>query len=107
MLPRKSPLTQCDWSPDSTGCSDEKLAVHKVLTQGNAWVHGWGMTNDLIVFITASEAADRLGVDRSTLTRWVQAGRITPAYKAPGVRGAFLFDAAHVDSLRVSLADTG
>jgi excisionase family DNA binding protein len=29
--------------------------------------------------LTTAEAAERLGIDRSTLTRWVQLGRINPA----------------------------
>lgn len=47
--------------------------------------------------IDTTEAARRLGVSRSTLTRWVAAGRIEPAFTVPGYRGNFLFDPARVD----------
>ena len=36
-------------------------------------------------------------MSRSTLTRWVAAGRIEPAFTVPGYRGNFLFDPARVD----------
>ena len=41
-----------------------------------------------------------LGIDRSTLTRWVAAGKIRPAHKLPGTRGAYLFDPAEVERVR-------
>lgn len=44
--------------------------------------------------IGTSEAAQRLGVDRSTVTRWVKSGRLMPAMTVPGYRGNFLFDPA-------------
>lgn len=47
--------------------------------------------------MTSAEVCDRLGIDRSTLSRWVAAKRITPALKMPGVRGPFLFDPAEVE----------
>jgi transcriptional regulator with XRE-family HTH domain len=43
-------------------------------------------------YIGSSELCEILGIDRSTLSRWVQSGRIKPAMKLPGLRGAFLFD---------------
>lgn len=49
-------------------------------------------TNGLI---TAKEKAAELGVSRATLTRWVQAGKITPAYKAEGPTGVMLFKAGN------------
>ena len=33
--------------------------------------------------ITAAEAARRLGVDKSTMTRWIAAGKV-PAFRTPG-----------------------
>lgn len=33
-----------------------------------------------------------LGLDRSTLTRWVKDGKIQPAMTVPGYKGAYLFD---------------
>lgn len=41
--------------------------------------------------MTAKQKAEQLGVSRATLTRWVQAGKLTPAYKADGTRGVMLF----------------
>lgn len=45
--------------------------------------------------MTAAQAAEHLGVARSTIPRLVHAGRLT-ATKLPGLRGAFLIDAASV-----------
>lgn len=57
----------------------------------------------------SAQVCDRLGIDRSTLTRWVAAGRIAPLYKAPGIRGTFVFDSAEVERIERDrrLADTG
>ncbi|MDF2826881.1 MAG: hypothetical protein K0R01_164 [Mycobacterium sp.] len=49
--------------------------------------------------IGTSEAATRLGVSRSTLTRRVEAGEITPTIVVPGYRGAFLFEPADIEAL--------
>jgi hypothetical protein len=54
--------------------------------------------------IASSQACERLGIDRSTLSRWVQLGKITPAMRLPGNRGAMLFDPAAVDTLAADLA---
>lgn len=54
--------------------------------------------------IPSAEVCERLDIDRSTLSRWVAAGRIAPAYKSPGVRGPFLFDAAEVERVRQETA---
>jgi hypothetical protein len=43
-------------------------------------------------FLTSSQLADRLGVDRTTISRRVEAGTLTPAAKLPGKTGAWLFD---------------
>ena len=47
-------------------------------------------------FLTSVQVAEILGVDRSTLSRHVAFGKIQPAMKLPGKRGAMLFDAATV-----------
>ena len=47
--------------------------------------------------LISAEVCERLGIDRSTLSRWVAAGRITPAMKLPGIRGPYLFDPAEVE----------
>lgn len=47
--------------------------------------------------LTTRAVADRFGVAVSTVTRWVESGQLKPFTKTPGLRGAFLFDAAEVD----------
>jgi excisionase family DNA binding protein len=43
-------------------------------------------------FLTSTQLAERLGVDRTTISRRVEAGTIKPAVKLPGKTGAWLFD---------------
>lgn len=50
------------------------------------------------------EVCERLTIDRSTLTRWVAAGRIEPAMKLDGIRGAYLFNRADVERLAAEVA---
>ena len=40
----------------------------------------------------------------STITRLVQAGKLTPAVKLPGRRGAYLFNRADVEALAAERA---
>ncbi|AKI28634.1 hypothetical protein GMA5_20 [Gordonia phage GMA5] len=49
--------------------------------------------------ISSREAAEILGVDPSTITRMVHRGQLEPASKAPGLRGAFMFDETLVESM--------
>lgn len=58
-------------------------------------------TTDLIPTV---EAAELLGVKRSTLTRWVQSGRLDEAMKLPGETGARLFRRSDIDRLAAELA---
>ena len=60
--------------------------------------HTMHHTTDLI---GSAEACRILGdISRSTLTRWVDAGRITPAARASETpNGAFLFTRAEVERL--------
>jgi excisionase family DNA binding protein len=48
--------------------------------------------------IPTAEAAQRLHIDRSTLSRWVALGRISPALRT-SERGPMLFDLAEVEAL--------
>lgn len=48
------------------------------------------------------EVARSLGLERSTLSRWVKEGRITPAMRLPGRTGAFLFHPAEVERVRLA-----
>lgn len=50
--------------------------------------------------MTTREAADRLGVSTSQVTRLVKRGEIEPAIQAPGKRGAFLFTVDEVEHCR-------
>jgi len=50
--------------------------------------------------LTSVETAERLGIDRGTLSRWVQYGQIKRAMKLPGKNGAALFDPAEVERVR-------
>lgn len=47
------------------------------------------MHNDKL--ISTAKAAAELNVDRSTLTRMVQAGKVRPAVRGDGLRGAMFF----------------
>lgn len=57
------------------------------------------MNND-VEHLTGAEAARRLHIDRSTLSRWVAAGRISPVIKLPGIRGPFVFEVAEVERVK-------
>lgn len=46
--------------------------------------------------IGAAEAAEILGLERSTLNRWIQRKTITPLAKLDGARGVYVFDRADV-----------
>lgn len=50
-------------------------------------------------YLSSAQACQRLGIDRSTLTRWVEAGKLKPVVKLRGIRGAYVFDAADIDQL--------
>lgn len=54
--------------------------------------------------LRSAEVCERLSIDRSTLSRWVATGRIVPAIKLDGIRGAFLFDAAEVERVKAGEA---
>lgn len=57
--------------------------------------------------IPTAEVAQRLGRDVRTVHRWVEAGRLTPAVKTPGLRGALLFRPRDVDKLAAELDAEG
>jgi predicted site-specific integrase-resolvase len=41
--------------------------------------------------IGTTEAAQRLGVDVSTISRWVASGRLKPLFRLPAKTGAMVF----------------
>jgi predicted site-specific integrase-resolvase len=49
--------------------------------------------------IGSAQACQTLDIDKSTLSRWVKAGVITPKVKLPGRNGPMLFDPQDVASL--------
>lgn len=54
--------------------------------------------------IPSAEACDILNIDRSTLSRWVSAGKIAPALKINGRTQPMFFERADVEALRKSMA---
>ena len=46
--------------------------------------------------IVSIQAADLLGVDVSTVSRWVKRGTLVPSRRLPGKKGQFLFWRADV-----------
>lgn len=49
--------------------------------------------------VASVDACTSIGIDRSTLSRWVKDGTAVPAMRLPGKRGAFLFTPAEVTRL--------
>lgn len=54
--------------------------------------------------IGAAEAAGILGLERSTLTRWIHGGKIKPLTQLDGKRGAYVFDRIDVEALAQGIA---
>lgn len=53
----------------------------------------------------SKEAAEVLGISRTSLNRAVRAGDIPPVAQIPGKTGAYLFDARVIDALAKNPAD--
>lgn len=49
-------------------------------------------TNTAPDLIGSAEVCEKAGIDRSTLSRHVALGKITPALRLPGRTGSLLFD---------------
>ncbi len=58
-----------------------------------------GMPTDEPEELVTAEVCKLLNIDRTTVTRWVQAGKLTPARKLPGVSGAYLYKRADIDAM--------
>lgn len=54
--------------------------------------------------LTTAQAANALGVSVRTIARWVQEGRLSPALRLDGTRGAMWFDRAEVERVRQARA---
>lgn len=54
--------------------------------------------------ISASEAADLLGLSVATVHRWAEVGKLAVAYKGNGRRGARLFARSEVERLATERA---
>lgn len=63
------------------------------------WVMSHDEASPEVSYIGSSEVCERLKIDRGTLTRWIQLGKITPAGKLPGSNGAYLWDPEYIDRL--------
>jgi predicted site-specific integrase-resolvase len=53
--------------------------------------------------LPSTTVCDRLGIHRSTLSRWVKDGRITPAYRVPVADGAMFFSPDDVAELEATI----
>lgn len=49
--------------------------------------------------LTTAEVVAQKGVPHRTLSRWVADGKLEPAYKLPGIRGAHFFRPDDIDEL--------
>lgn len=54
--------------------------------------------------VTTAEVAEHLGVHVRTVHRMIEAGKLKPVAKAPGLRGAYLFNRRDVERLRTAVA---
>lgn len=57
--------------------------------------------------IGSAAAAEKLGIDRSTLTRWVKREKISPVLTGSGATGEMFFDIAVVAALSPNEAPAG
>ncbi|NAZ17899.1 helix-turn-helix domain-containing protein [Glutamicibacter soli] len=60
------------------------------------------MSNVRSELIVTAEVAERLGVTPRHVSRLVDEGKLAPVFKAPGIRGAYLFDRTEVEALAES-----
>lgn len=64
------------------------------------------MTNAAAPLHGSAEACRRIGIDRSTLSRWVKDGTAVPAMRLAGKTGAFLFTDDEINRLAEHYAAT-
>lgn len=56
--------------------------------------------------LSSADVCAALGIDRSTLTRWVQSGKVVPFQKLTGRTGAYLFTADEIDRVQDDIPRT-
>ena len=56
------------------------------------------------IYATTAEAADVLGVDKRTVVRMVEDGRLTPALKFPTQTGGYQFERAEITCAKAEQA---
>jgi hypothetical protein len=57
-------------------------------------------TVDNTDLVNTAQARELLGkASPSTIARWVASGKLVPAHKLPGLRGAYLFHRTDVEAL--------
>lgn len=49
--------------------------------------------------MTTAQVVARIGRSNSTVIRMVTEGKLSPVFKAPGIRGAYLFNRSDVEAL--------
>lgn len=54
--------------------------------------------------IGTAEVCEILGIDRSTLSRWLSSGKITPLHQLPTIKGAYLFIRGDVEQMAAERA---
>lgn len=54
--------------------------------------------------VGGAEASELLNIDRSTISRWVKAGKLTPALKGSGLRGELFFHREDIDALTTRIS---
>lgn len=52
-----------------------------------------------LTLLSTLQACERIGFDRSTLSRWIKDGTAQPAMRLPGKTGAYLFTPDEVTRL--------
>lgn len=65
---------------------DAPMCLHQVKQRRNVPAMSQGET-----LLTTRQVADHFGVTPQTVAKWVAVGRLTPALRAPGVRGSMFF----------------
>ena len=74
--------------------------LYDALAKTRAMHNDVGMTQAPDIIGTA-EVCEILGIDRSTLSRWIAAEKVVPLQQLPTSKGAYLFIRAYVEALAV------